>query len=149
MHPRFAAEQRVRAVIGLENPAAPHNPDVPPLTEYREMGERHFMHIEYFRVPPRADRDLAAAPRRFLHICVATRDQRGTECQIFAEQLLALAEPLEAEFSRWLERTAEQRLQQLDIRIRRIESRSRQIEPELVGRLERSTEQVPDECDID
>ena len=58
--------ERVRAVICLENPAAPHNPDKPPLTEYREMGERHFLHIEYFRVPPRADEELAAAPREFL-----------------------------------------------------------------------------------
>ena len=44
--------ERVIAVIGLENPAAPHNPDESPLTEYRRMGEQHFMHIEYFRVPP-------------------------------------------------------------------------------------------------
>lgn len=58
--------QRVAAIICLENPAAPHNPDKPPLTEYREMGERHFLHIEYFRVPPRADEELAAAPRQFL-----------------------------------------------------------------------------------
>ena len=58
--------ERVRAIICLENPAAPHNPDKPPLTEYREMGERHFLHIEYFRVPPRADEELAAAPREFL-----------------------------------------------------------------------------------
>lgn len=58
--------QRVAAVICLENPAAPHNPDKPPLTEYREMGERHFLHIEYFRTPPRADEELAAAPREFL-----------------------------------------------------------------------------------
>ena len=58
---------RVVAVIGLENPAAPHNPDEPPLTEYRRMGEQHFLHIEYFREPPRADRDLAAQPRVFLH----------------------------------------------------------------------------------
>ena len=31
--------QRVAAIICLENPAAPHNPDKPPLAEYREMGE--------------------------------------------------------------------------------------------------------------
>jgi pimeloyl-ACP methyl ester carboxylesterase len=58
--------ERVQAVICLENPAAPHNPDKPPLTEYREMGEQHFLHIEYFREPPRADVELAAAPREFL-----------------------------------------------------------------------------------
>jgi len=59
--------ERVIAVIGLENPAAPHNPDEPPLTEYRRTGEQHFLHIEYFREPPRADRELAAQPRLFLH----------------------------------------------------------------------------------
>lgn len=58
--------ERVTAVIGLENPAAPHNPDVPPLTEYAEMGREHFLHIEYFRPFGPADRDLAAAPREFL-----------------------------------------------------------------------------------
>ena len=58
--------ERARAIICLENPAAPHNPDKSPLTEYREMGEKHFLHIEYFRVPPRADEELAAAPREFL-----------------------------------------------------------------------------------
>ena len=57
---------RVEAIICLENPAAPHNPDKSPLTEYREMGEQHFLHIEYFREPPRADAELAAAPREFL-----------------------------------------------------------------------------------
>ncbi|MBA6412622.1 alpha/beta hydrolase [Parahaliea sp. F7430] len=59
--------ERVIAVIGLENPAAPHNPDEPPLTEYRRIAEQHFLHIEYFREPPRADRELAAQPRLFLH----------------------------------------------------------------------------------
>ncbi len=58
--------ERVRGIICLENPAAPHDPEKPPLTGYREMGEKHFLHIEYFRVPPRADRELAAAPREFL-----------------------------------------------------------------------------------
>ncbi len=58
--------ERVQAIICLENPAAPHNPDKSPLTEYREMGEQHFLHIEYFREPPRADVELAAAPRDFL-----------------------------------------------------------------------------------
>jgi pimeloyl-ACP methyl ester carboxylesterase len=57
--------ERVMSVICLENPAAPHNPDKSPLTEYREMGEQHFLHIEYFREPPRADVELAAAPRDF------------------------------------------------------------------------------------
>ena len=58
--------ERVRSIICLENPAAPHNPKKSPLTEYAEMGAKHFLHIEYFREPPRADLDLAAAPREFL-----------------------------------------------------------------------------------
>ncbi len=58
--------ERVIAVIGLENPATPHNPDVSPLTEYRRMGEEHFLHIEYFREPPRADVELAEQTRTFL-----------------------------------------------------------------------------------
>ena len=58
--------ERVTAVIGLENPAAPHNPEESPLTEYRRMGEQHFLHIAYFLEPPRADQELAAEPRRFL-----------------------------------------------------------------------------------
>lgn len=62
----FRAAERVIAVIGLENPAAPHNPEVPPLTEYRQIGSEHFLHIEYFRKPGRADAELAAEPRRFL-----------------------------------------------------------------------------------
>lgn len=58
--------ERVMAVIGLENPAAPHNPEVPPLTEYAEMAKEHFLHIDYFMPVGPADRDLAAAPREFL-----------------------------------------------------------------------------------
>jgi pimeloyl-ACP methyl ester carboxylesterase len=57
---------RVIALIVLENPTAPHNPEVPPLVEYQQMGSEHFLHIEYFRVPPRADEELAARPRLFL-----------------------------------------------------------------------------------
>ncbi len=57
---------RVMALIVLENPTAPHNPEVPPLEEYRAMGSEHFLHIEYFREPPRADEELAARPRLFL-----------------------------------------------------------------------------------
>ncbi len=58
--------ERVIAVIGLENPAAPHNPDKPPLQEYAEMAEQHFVHIEYFREPGPADRALNENPREFL-----------------------------------------------------------------------------------
>ena len=61
MHP-----ERVMAVIGLENPSAPHNPAVPPLTEYQEMAKNHFLHIEYFREPDAADKDLHANTREFL-----------------------------------------------------------------------------------
>ena len=75
--------ERVLALIGLENPAAPHNPEVSPLTEYREMGEKHFLHIEYFRVPDRADRDLAAEPRRFLHKVYHTLSGAGNYFNIF------------------------------------------------------------------
>ncbi len=57
---------RAIALIVLENPTAPHNPEVPPLVEYQQMGSEHFLHIEYFRVPPRADEELAARPRLFL-----------------------------------------------------------------------------------
>ena len=59
--------ERVMAVIGLENPCVPDNPDTSPLTEYRRMGERHFLHIAYFLDPPRADQELAANTRSFLH----------------------------------------------------------------------------------
>lgn len=58
--------ERVIAVIGLENPSAPHNPEVPPLTEYAEMAKNHFLHIEYFREPDAADKDLNANTRDFL-----------------------------------------------------------------------------------
>ncbi|MFK8019541.1 MAG: alpha/beta fold hydrolase [Pseudomonadales bacterium] len=58
--------ERVTAVIGLENPAAPHNPDVPPLTEYAELAKNNFLHIEYFRPVGPADKDLDAEPRAFL-----------------------------------------------------------------------------------
>jgi len=68
---------RVRAVIGLENPAAPHNPDVPPLTEYAEMARQHFVHIEYFREPGVADAALEAAPREFCARC-STRSPAPT-----------------------------------------------------------------------
>ncbi|WP_101756748.1 alpha/beta fold hydrolase [Oceanicoccus sp. KOV_DT_Chl] len=61
----FRHPERVLAVIGLENPAAPHNPEVSPLTEYQAIGEQHFLHIEYFRPVGPADNDLAAAPREF------------------------------------------------------------------------------------
>ena len=89
---------RVLAVIGLENPAAPHNPDESPLTEYQRMGEQHFFHIEYFRQPPRADRELAAQPRRFLHKVFHTLSGSGNYFDVFkhppsASYIDAMEEP--------------------------------------------------------
>ncbi len=57
---------RVIAVIGLENPAAPHNPEMPPLAEYAAMAEQHFVHIHYFEPYGPADAALDARPREFL-----------------------------------------------------------------------------------
>ncbi|MFT6274833.1 MAG: pimeloyl-ACP methyl ester carboxylesterase [Halioglobus sp.] len=57
--------ERTLAVIGLENPAAPHNPNMSPLDEYAEMAKDHFLHIEYFREVGVADHDLSNAPREF------------------------------------------------------------------------------------
>jgi pimeloyl-ACP methyl ester carboxylesterase len=90
--------ERTIAVIGLENPAAPHNPDESPLTEYRRMGEQHFLHIEYFRVPPRADEDLAAEPRRFFHKVFHTLSGAGNYFDVFnyppgASYIEAMSEP--------------------------------------------------------
>lgn len=62
----FLHPERVRAVIGLENPAWPDRPDISPLNEAREWAKNHFVHIEYFIEPGRADAHLAAAPRDFL-----------------------------------------------------------------------------------
>jgi pimeloyl-ACP methyl ester carboxylesterase len=62
----FRAPERVLAVIGLENPAAPHNPAMPPLSEYAEMAKKHFVHIHYFAPVGPADAALDAAPREFL-----------------------------------------------------------------------------------
>jgi pimeloyl-ACP methyl ester carboxylesterase len=62
----FRAPERVIAVIGLENPAAPHNPAMPPLAEYAEMAKKHFVHIHYFAPCGPADIALDAAPREFL-----------------------------------------------------------------------------------
>ncbi len=60
------APERVSAVIGLENPAAPHNPDTPPLQEYAAMAEKHFVHIHYFTPVGPSDAALNASPREFL-----------------------------------------------------------------------------------
>lgn len=58
--------EKVLAVIGLENPAAPHNPDSPPLAEYKEMGKDHFLHINYFcEQADEADTDMLARVDEF------------------------------------------------------------------------------------
>lgn len=75
--------ERVMAVIGLENPAAPHNPQEPPLTEYQRIGKQHFLHIEYFREGPRADEELAAQPRRFMHKVFHTLSGAGNYFDCF------------------------------------------------------------------
>ena len=62
----FRAPQRVRAIIGLENPATPHNPQLPPLREAAQWAREHFVHIHYFEPPGPADAALGAHPREFL-----------------------------------------------------------------------------------
>ena len=58
--------QRMIGVIGLENPAAPHDPKEAPLVGYARMAKEHFLHIDYFRQPPTADNSLNSHPREFL-----------------------------------------------------------------------------------
>ncbi|HWY24541.1 MAG TPA: alpha/beta hydrolase, partial [Nevskia sp.] len=62
----FRAPQRVRAIIGMENPAAPHNPELSPLREAAQWAQNHFVHIHYFEPPGPADAALNAQPREFL-----------------------------------------------------------------------------------
>jgi pimeloyl-ACP methyl ester carboxylesterase len=62
----FRAPERVRAIIGLENPATPHNPENPPLREAAQWAEKHFVHIHYFATVGSADAALAERPRDFL-----------------------------------------------------------------------------------
>lgn len=57
---------RVRAIIGLENPFYPDTPDKAPLAEAAEWAKAHFVHIDYFRPVGPADAALDAAPRAFL-----------------------------------------------------------------------------------
>jgi pimeloyl-ACP methyl ester carboxylesterase len=58
--------ERVAAVIGLENPVAPHDPSIAPLEEAAALGKKHFYHLDYFAARGVADRALDAAPREFL-----------------------------------------------------------------------------------
>lgn len=62
----FRSPERVRAIIALENPVAPHNPQISPLREAAEWAQKHFVHIHYFVPPGPADAALARAPREFL-----------------------------------------------------------------------------------
>ncbi len=62
----FREPRRVRAMIGLENPATPHNPQLPPLVEAAQWAQKHFVHIHYFAPPGPADAALNAHPREFL-----------------------------------------------------------------------------------
>ena len=56
----------MRAIIGLENPSTPHNPQLPPLVEAAQWARKHFVHIHYFEPPGPADAALNAQPREFL-----------------------------------------------------------------------------------
>lgn len=62
----FRHPEKVIAQIGLNNPAIPHNPDMPPLEEARLMGQKHFYHMDYFAQPGLAEKSLDAEPRKFL-----------------------------------------------------------------------------------
>ena len=62
----FRHPQRLRAIVGLENPSTPHNPQLPPLREAQSWARDHFVHIHYFEPPGPADAALNARPREFL-----------------------------------------------------------------------------------
>jgi pimeloyl-ACP methyl ester carboxylesterase len=62
----YAHPERMTAIIGLENPAWPHNPDLSPLSEAAQYGAKHFYHIHYFVPPGLADPVLNSRPREFL-----------------------------------------------------------------------------------
>lgn len=62
----YAAPERVRAIIALENPSWPDRAEIAPLAEAAEWARDHFVHIDYFREPGPADAALDAAPREFL-----------------------------------------------------------------------------------
>src|SRR4029077_521600 len=61
----FRSPQRLRAIIGLENPATPLNPQLAPLREAASWAQDHFVHIRYFEPPGPADAALNAQPREF------------------------------------------------------------------------------------
>ncbi len=62
----YAYPERMVAIIGLQNPAWPHDPQISPLNEAAQIGTQHFYHIDYFAKPGVADAALNAAPREFL-----------------------------------------------------------------------------------
>ncbi|WP_253919450.1 alpha/beta hydrolase [Dietzia psychralcaliphila] len=57
---------RVRAVIGMENPFMGTAGSVPPLEGSAMMAEKHFLHLNYFAQPGVAEADLAGREREFL-----------------------------------------------------------------------------------
>lgn len=58
--------ERVRAVIGMENPFMGTAGSVSPLEGSAMMGEKHFIHLNYFAEPGVAEADLAGREREFL-----------------------------------------------------------------------------------
>lgn len=57
---------RVRAVIGMENPFMGTAGSVSPLEGSAMMAEKHFLHLNYFAQPGVAEADLAGREREFL-----------------------------------------------------------------------------------
>ena len=72
----FRSPERLRAIIGLENPATPHNPQLAPLREAASWAQNHFVHIHYFEPPGPADAALNAHPREFLTQGVLRAERR-------------------------------------------------------------------------
>lgn len=60
------APERVRAVIGMENPFMGTGGSVSPLEGAAMMAEKHFLHMHYFAQPGVAEVDLAGREREFL-----------------------------------------------------------------------------------
>lgn len=58
--------ERMRAIIGLENPHFPDRPDKTPLEEAAEWAADHYVHIHDFTSRPDSHEELDANPRGFL-----------------------------------------------------------------------------------
>lgn len=58
--------ERATAVVGLQNPFMGTQGEVPPITAFKAMGEKHFLHVVYFQDSPRAENDLDANTEEFL-----------------------------------------------------------------------------------